>query len=351
MEELQLGSRQPYGTAQLPRRRHRHHHRHGPGLPRPADHRRLSPGRRVVKWCRDGANVAPSRHQAHRALLLEHLRRHFWGTIGFVVNDFELTQSHFVPALLTVCGWTPMVTGQSLVLYSRLHLLYIDSRILRFVLGIIVFNAITMHIPILVVASNSHNPGPFLVPYRIYKRIEVTVFFIQETVISSIYLWKSFGFLSSHHFGSGDKEPVSSASESEVKAIILHLIAVNFFVIALDITIIVLEYFDLYLIQTSYKSFVYSVKLKCEFGILNRLVHFVKRKRRAADESSRITEQLERELETTLARNFGAVVREVRTDGEAQSVLIRGVRGDNSDADMVITRPTGVRKCAEAYGE
>lgn len=37
-----------------------------------------------------------------------------------------------------------------------------------------------------------------------------------------------------------------------------------------------LEFAGLYFIQVSYKAFVYSAKLKCEIGILNRLVDFVK---------------------------------------------------------------------------
>lgn len=40
-------------------------------------------------------------------------------------------------------GWYCMVTGQSLVLYSRLHL--VVRRRLRWVLGMIILNAIVLH--------------------------------------------------------------------------------------------------------------------------------------------------------------------------------------------------------------
>jgi hypothetical protein len=51
-----------------------------------------------------------------------------------------------------------------------------------------------------------------------------------------------------------------------------HLLWVNVFVILLDIPILCLEYTDYYDMQTAYKALVYSVKLKLEFRILNRLV-------------------------------------------------------------------------------
>ncbi|KAM5346139.1 hypothetical protein ACJ41O_009144 [Fusarium nematophilum] len=51
-----------------------------------------------------------------------------------------------------------------------------------------------------------------------------------------------------------------------------HLLLVNVIIIILDIPILVLEYVDLYDFQTAYKAIVYSIKLKLEFNILNRLV-------------------------------------------------------------------------------
>ena len=47
---------------------------------------------------------------------------------------------------------------------------------------------------------------------------------------------------------------------------------VNIIIVLLDVTILGLEYSGLYDIQTVYKGLAYSVKLKLEFSILNRLV-------------------------------------------------------------------------------
>jgi hypothetical protein len=53
---------------------------------------------------------------------------------------------------------------------------------------------------------------------------------------------------------------------------------VNVIIVLLDMTILGLEYSGLYDIQTVYKGLVYSVKLKLEFSILNRLVELTQGK-------------------------------------------------------------------------
>ncbi|KAK1973575.1 hypothetical protein LZ30DRAFT_743126, partial [Colletotrichum cereale] len=68
--------------------------------------------------------------------------------IAFVLHYF----SHHSVAVLASkpimpLAWYCMVTGQALVPWSRLHLVFHDQRKIRMVLFMIVFNAVTMHIP------------------------------------------------------------------------------------------------------------------------------------------------------------------------------------------------------------
>jgi hypothetical protein len=56
----------------------------------------------------------------------------------------ELTNPYISTSLVNV-GWSCMVTGQSLVLYSRLHLLVRDSWILNLILGMIIIDGIVFH--------------------------------------------------------------------------------------------------------------------------------------------------------------------------------------------------------------
>lgn len=62
-------------------------------------------------------------------------------------------------------GWAFMVTGQSLVLWSRLHLILVEPKVLKVILAMIIFSTITM-VPLLM--STAH-----LV--RLYFRIPTTI--------------------------------------------------------------------------------------------------------------------------------------------------------------------------------
>ncbi len=88
------------------------------------------------------------------------------------------------------------------------------------------------------------------------------MFCLQELIISGIYIKTCYSFF--------DIE--SSLNSDTVSKMRYHLLLINVVVILLDIPILILEDTGLYDLQTAYKSFVYSVKLKMEFHILNQLV-------------------------------------------------------------------------------
>jgi hypothetical protein len=192
-----------------------------------------------------------------------------WGiapnAIGYLLKHLALTNISNLYATLIIIGWCTMVTGQSVVLYSRLHIVTRNRTALRAVLTMIVFNAIVLHIPVIVLVygSNSANPDPFMRPYSIYEKLQLTVFFIQETIISGLYIWETMKLLKSEKDIRGRAGP---------KRVMNHLIYVNIIVILLDISVVALEFANYYDVQTAYKPLVYSIKLKMEFSILNRLV-------------------------------------------------------------------------------
>ncbi|KAH7268948.1 uncharacterized protein BKA55DRAFT_629504 [Fusarium redolens] len=191
-----------------------------------------------------------------------------WGilpyTIGFILKDFRPETNPYIYVTLIVVGWWPMVTGKSMVLYSRLHLVLRHPRILRAVLIAIYVDAVICYVPttILVYGSNSSNPGPFVNPYSIWEKVQVTIFFLQELVISGLYILATTKLL----------RVTAITGRDGHRDVMRHLIGVSILVVILDITILALEYANLYSLQTSYKAFAYSVKLKLEFSILNRLV-------------------------------------------------------------------------------
>ncbi|RMJ00601.1 hypothetical protein CDV36_015846, partial [Fusarium kuroshium] len=185
-------------------------------------------------------------------------------TIGFLLKNVLYSDNFILYVTLISVGWVMMVTGQSLVLYSRLHLIFWNQFWLRLVLTMIVTNAIILHIPIIILmyGSNSSPSNPWVYPYMVYEKIQVTMFFLQEVIILAIYIKACSSFLGiqSALYGNG------------VRKMRRHLLLVNVIIILLDIPILILEYADFYDFQTAYKAIVYSVKLKLEFNILNRLV-------------------------------------------------------------------------------
>ena len=195
-----------------------------------------------------------------------------WGilfnSIGYLLKHLEVTTEGNLYATLILIGWCSMITGQSVVLYSRLHIVMHNTKRLRAVLIMIITNAIWLHIPIiiLVYGANSNNPAPFERPYSIYEKIQLTVFVLQELIISGLYVYETISLLKLE----------KTIGNHSTRGVLYHLIYVNVLVMLLDFSIIGLEFANLYEIQTSWKPLVYSIKLKLEFSILNRLVELTK---------------------------------------------------------------------------
>ncbi|GAB1316428.1 hypothetical protein MFIFM68171_06638 [Madurella fahalii] len=204
-----------------------------------------------------------------------------WGvaiwSLGFLLKNTGVA-SHIPNAYLLYMtfvevGFVCMVTGQSVVLYSRLHIVLHSRKKLRFALAMIIFDGIICHVPIIVVAfgTNSPNPEPFIVPYSVYEKVQVTIFFIQELILSGLYISETVKMMRiERHMG------VEIGHHGGSRKLMKHLVLVNVIIIALDITILGLEYAGYYTLQTAYKGLVYSVKLKMEFSILNRLMEMVR---------------------------------------------------------------------------
>ncbi|KAF5658595.1 integral membrane protein [Fusarium heterosporum] len=191
----------------------------------------------------------------------------FNGT-GYLIMHLSLSAQRYVYSTLILIGWCTMVSGQSIVLYSRLHIVMHNQRRLRMVLTMIILNAIWLHLPIIVLVygTGSSNPVPFQKPYEVFEKIQLSVFFVQEIIISGLYVWETTKRLRLE----------KSVGNTKAKMVLNHLIVVNFLVVLLDVSILALEFANLFDIQTAWKPLVYSVKLKLEFSILNRLIDLTK---------------------------------------------------------------------------
>ncbi|EUC42738.1 hypothetical protein COCMIDRAFT_28703 [Bipolaris oryzae ATCC 44560] len=201
-----------------------------------------------------------------------------FNSIGYMLMHLVNIKTKNVYATLILIGWCCMITGQSVVLYSRLHIVMHNLRWLKYVLTMIIVNAIWLHIPVIIIVygTNSANPKPWIPVYNVYERIQLSVFIAQELVISGLYLFETTKLLRLER----------TIGNVGTRKLLYHLISVNTLVILLDFSILALEFASLFEIQTSWKPLVYSIKLKLEFSILTRLVNLTRKARSGNGASS-----------------------------------------------------------------
>ena len=193
-----------------------------------------------------------------------------WGVIfygiGFLFKFFQVIENDFVNVVFITIGWWCMVTGQSIVLYSRLHLIVLNDKMLKFILKMIIIDAVVLHVPttVLTFGSNANaNTDSFVRGYNVMEKIQMTGFCLQEFVISGLYLWECAKFLRT------DKQEKSRKT-------LYELFYINMIIILMDLSLLGLEYANLYILEIVFKGMVYSVKLKLEFAILGKLVQYVR---------------------------------------------------------------------------
>ncbi|KAJ6111363.1 hypothetical protein N7523_007424 [Penicillium sp. IBT 18751x] len=164
-------------------------------------------------------------------------------------------------AIPFVLGWNAMVTGQPIVLYSRLHLVVNDLDQLRWVLWMIIGTFFTLNIPMTILFLEVNlGHGRFTQAAAIFDRIQLVGFCLQDYIICGIYIREALRAL----------RPVFEMRGRDGGKLIIQLIAINVIVVLMNTVLIVTE-FKVHFIEISLKTVVYSVKLKLEFSILTRL--------------------------------------------------------------------------------
>ncbi|KAL2867189.1 uncharacterized protein BJX67DRAFT_107449 [Aspergillus lucknowensis] len=186
-------------------------------------------------------------------------------SLGFFLKFFiEETPSSLSVTILTI-GWWTMVTGQAFVLYSRLHLVLRDERVLRRVLHMIIANILLLHAPTTVLTYGTNvgtQKSGFAGGYNIMEKIQMTGFTVQEVIISSLYVWETTKLL-------------QLGSSRQNRMIMHQLVGINVMIVVMDLILLGLEYASYYAVQITLKGLIYSVKLKLEFAVLGKLVDVV----------------------------------------------------------------------------
>ena len=200
----------------------------------------------------------------YRSLYFWSMQVASWGILVHAIPAMArfISQASNLPtAIPFMMGWYAMVTGQAFVLYSRLHLIIYDISKIRWVLWMIIINVCILHIPMTVLFFGLNSgDARFGRPAAIYDRIQLTGFCMQDLVLCGIYLSEALRAFKS----------ITRIRGREGRKVIIHLILVNILGVFLNILLLLTEY-KLHYIQVSFKTVVYSIRLKLEFAVLNRL--------------------------------------------------------------------------------
>jgi len=214
-----------------------------------------------------------------------------------------------------------MITAQSVVLWSRLHLVVTGQRgheILMWTKWMIIIDAIILHIPttVLTIGSNGNsNTEVYARGYNIMEKVQMCGFFVQEVILSSIYIIETVRILRYSIHGN-------------TKRLMYQLIGINILIIIMDLGILALECASLYILQITIKAAFYSIKLKLEFAILSRLVQYVGGRRQASSQPPITLSDVEARSGSTAGREENGVTeyvnwKEVKTDGTRTSQLVK----------------------------
>lgn len=202
---------------------------------------------------------------------------YFWSlltstTLGLIPTSLGTSFQYFnlVPLwlslLLSNIDFVCMVPTQSIVLYSRLHLISQNYHLLRFLKWLIIIGSIIVLIPTITLnfGSEYFPQSKWKRAFSIVERAQIVWFSVQEILISSVYIWETIRMMQ-----------ISPEDDKRRHKILWELIAVNGIAIAMDLALVVLEILGFYFAQIILKALVYSIKLKMEFAVLGMLLSIV----------------------------------------------------------------------------
>lgn len=199
--------------------------------------------------------------------------------IGYLLLLLPTGVSPYACTTLILFGWVFMVTGQSVVLWSRLHLVLQSTSILSGVLRMIIIDALIFHIPIIVLMYGTVTVpgGAWSRGYSVMEHVQLVGFCVQEFTISGIYVWRTLHVL-------------RLGPQGRPSAILYQLLAISILILILDIAVVAIEYLGYYAVQVMFKPVAYSVKLKLEYAILGKLVSIACREHSCQELPSSATE-------------------------------------------------------------
>lgn len=204
-----------------------------------------------------------------RSLYFWSMQTGSWGIIIYTIFLITGTFGYISKIPAGVCimiGYYSMLISPLFVLYSRLHLVVTDARKIRWVLYLIVTMSCILVVLATILFFGALQDLPhFAGSVSPCSTAILTCFCVVELFLSGVYIVEAFRGL----------KPVFAVKGREGRKMLVHLIIVYICVIILIGTLLALDYAHFNFVLMSYNPFVYSIKLKLEFGILTRLVNLI----------------------------------------------------------------------------
>lgn len=205
-----------------------------------------------------------------------------WGVIlqplFIILADFQIWPNLLGSIIMIYLTWFIMVVPQSWVLYSRLHLIVQNQKLLRIIMIVLSINSIVFSVPTIVIGTvaQATTINPALRDKNIiWDRVQLIVFFVQETALSLLYIWETRKHVRISSFLNNSSSTSPGPRGEKVKSRVLwNLINANLLVIVLDIALLGIQFGGehLFYLQGAFKPCVYGIKLKVEFLVLNQLI-------------------------------------------------------------------------------
>lgn len=231
-----------------------------------------------------------------------------------------------------------MIPSESLVLWSRLHLVTQHQRLLRLISWLIISTTIFLCIPTITLswgASMQPEQEHFVRGYAIIEKLELVVFSAQEIFISGVYIWEV-------------RKLYGVVCEKASRNIMCEIIVINVVIILFDVAMIVVQFNDFYEIQTTMKGMIYSVKLKMEFAVLSKLVNVVAERRTSGGLITPPNSMVDsRQDRVDLSRSTGSKQASTRSGG----LKIQAVPVESEMVERVQTVLGGSEKGLEPLGD
>lgn len=195
--------------------------------------------------------------------------------MGILVHTvFQVTSTYNkVPpmpsSLFTILGYYMMSVSPLFVLYSRLHIMSLNFRRIRWIFFFIVGISCVLIVPslIITVCAVCNVPG-FLKALHVYLGLQIACFTLTELALSSFFIWTAYHTL----------QPILAVKGKQGRKFITSIFVIYLFVVVLLISLLVFlifEYLRYYFISITLNPFVCSVKLKFEFTIITLLQEFM----------------------------------------------------------------------------